>query len=125
MVYPIYYGNQEVGEVQAKITGLYYHFLCRCIPPDSALYRIYLLDGTKEENLGICVPDGQYFSLSKKVPMKSINGGQWTFHLRSRASNDKLKVSVAEDQPFPMLSKLENARLCYENGDPFIVFKVE
>ena len=125
MQFPILFENQTVGEVQVILKGLYYQFLCKCSLPDKDIYRIVLFDGTKEQNLGICVPDGQVFGLTKKLPKKNVNGEQWQFRLHSKELDDSHKVSVTEDTPFPMLDQIENASLQYENGEPFIAFRTE
>ena len=121
MKFPIYSGTSTVGEVQVETRGLYYHFSCKCTPPNSSIYRLILVCEEIENNLGICVPNGECFTLSKKVPIKNIKTGEWKFYLQSK--ENILKIPVTENDPFPMLDKLESSTLLVENSGPFITFK--
>ena len=121
MKFPIYSGTGIVGEVQVTIKGLYYQFSCRCAPISWDIYRIVLICEEAEYNLGICVPDGECFVLTKQVPVKNIKKGEWTFYLR--AKENERKIPVTENDPFHMLDKLEMSKLLIENAETFIAFK--
>ena len=123
MKFPIFSEEKEVGEVYVQTRGLYYQFSCVCTPPNSSIHRIILACDETENNLGICVPNGECFTLTKQVPIKNIKEGEWTFYLRAKDKENNLKVPVTENNPFHMLDKLEMSNLLIENGETFITFK--
>ncbi len=125
MNFPIFFENRTVGEVQVQKKGLYYQFACQCTPPDHDIYRIVISCGNTEQSLGICVPDGKHFALSKQMPMKSIRDGEWEFYLRPKDAVNNIVAAVSEDAPFPLLDKLEHSSLLVENGEAFIAIRDE
>ena len=104
-------------------SGLYYKFFCKCIPPDSGAYRVILICEETEINLGICVPNNEYFILNKQVPVKYIEEGEWSFSLRSVTNVNDIRIAVLENEPFPMLHQLEMAHLVNTDGKIFVYFK--
>lgn len=125
MQYPIVFENRTVGQVEVSKKGLYYHFTCQCTPPDSKIYRIVISSENAEQSLGICVPEGKNFGLSKRLPVKSIKDGEWEFYLRPKDAVNSLVSAVSEEEPFPLLDKLENSSLAVKNGVPFISIREE
>ena len=108
-MFEIYMGTKAVGTARVSREGLYYRFDCTCKPPDSSLYRIWVTDGTGETDLGICVPDGGVYTLTKRLPVKGFRGETFSFSLRR---NEEKKAP-----PIP-LEMLEQAVLC--NGQILI-----
>lgn len=125
MKYPLFYKNTTVGEVEVSQKGLYYQFDCRCNPPDRNFYRIVISIGNTEQSLGICIPDGKHFVLSKQLSVKSIKEGEWEFYLRPKDAVDSVVVAVSDDEPFPQLDKLLTSSLVVRNDEPFITIREE
>lgn len=123
--YPIKFENREAGEVQVEKRGLYYYFSCHCELPDRRIYRVILSIGNTRQNLGICVPCEDRFTLFKRMPVKRIAGEDWVFTLHPDDTLQGSKHPVSEKSPFAMLDKLNEARLFIENGNPVIVIRDE
>lgn len=123
MIFPILFDDRTIGEAQVQKSVLYYKFFCKCIPPDSKAYRVILIYGETEINLGICVPNNEYFILNKQVPVKYIEEGEWSFMLRSVANANDIQVAVHENEPFPLLDQLELAKLVNTDGKIFVYIK--
>ncbi|MBR3978071.1 MAG: hypothetical protein IKJ94_00415 [Oscillospiraceae bacterium] len=125
MQYPVFFENSTIGEIQVRQEGLYYHFTCSCTPPDNGIYRIVISCENAEQNLGICVPEGMHFGLSKRVPVKHLKGGAWKFYLRPKDAENSIMVAVSEERPFPLLDKLDSSALTVKNGEAFIAIRAE
>ena len=79
--YEVYLGNQSAGKVQLIRQGLYYRVICRCRVPGDQVFRLYAVQGNRRENLGVVIPDGDGFSLDKKIPAKNLAGEKIRFIL--------------------------------------------
>jgi len=117
-MYEILMFDRCVGSAEVKKEGLYYRFICTCIPPDRGIHRIKVSDGDKEQDLGICVPVGSKFYLTSRVPIKRLKGECFNFTL---VPEQEEWFPVASGKPFPHLDKIETARLQITNGRPQIV----
>ena len=117
-MYEIMCNRESVGSAQVEKEGLYYKFLCTCLPPNEGVHRITVSDGETVRDLGICVPKGGKFTLTARVPIKYLKGNKLTFTLTSPNGADN---SIDTGEAFAQLEKLEAARLQITNGQPEIV----
>ena len=117
-MYEILMYDRCVGNADVKKEGLYYLITCTCLPPDTRIHRIKVSDGSKERDLGICVPDGTKFCLTSRVPIKHLKGECFSFTLTPEKDEG---LPVAPEEPFIYLDKIETARLQITNGRPQIV----
>lgn len=120
VLYDIYVDTQVVGQAEVIKEGLYYRFSCKCTPPDEGVYRIIVSDGENTKDLGICVPTGEWFCLVSRVPIKYLPGERLEFTLIPKDKQEKV-VSVATDEPFADLDKLDSAHLQQSNGKTEII----
>ena len=119
-MYQIFCEDMVVGTAEREREGLYYRFFCSCTPPDRNIYRIRINNGVKIYDLGICVPNGDTFSLTTRVPVKNFQGEEMHFTLVS-AKQNSMRIPVKTNEPFEQLDKLEAARFLTDNGQPEIV----
>lgn len=119
-MFEVWMDDRVVGAVKAEQEGLYYRFTCTCRPPDDGLYRLWVSDGTVDRDLGICVPEGNVFTLTKSIPAKQLSPGKLSFTLHpsaERAGSNRVRETVR----FRDLELLDHARLCDERGMEIIV----
>ena len=110
-------GNRGVGKVEVIREGLYYRVVCRCILPIGGVYRLYALQNSGRENLGVVIPDGDGFLLDKKVPAKRLGNGPFQFVLSSGAPSLSGEfIPISPEEPFLYIDRLKNAFLESENG---------
>ena len=64
-------GADPVGNVQRRREGLYYAMDCRCSLDGEIMYDLVMQCGDVRLNLGILVPEGDAFTLRRKLPVKS------------------------------------------------------
>ncbi len=117
-MFAIFAGNDIVGRAEVKQKGLYYHITCVCNPPTNGIHRIIMQENDIQKDLGICVPQGDEFTLFKRIPIKTFQGNDFMFQL---VEPGKVAHIVSENMPFEYLDKLETARLQRTNGQLRIV----
>ena len=119
-MFDILWNGKPVGTAECKKEGLYYRFDCSCTPPDKAFYRVVLTDGQVQRDLGICVPQGNRFVLTARVPCKLINTEALSFELTDKRQ-ESFSVPVNTGEPFEHLEKIETARLQVTNGQAELI----
>lgn len=117
-MYEITLNNNLVGWAQVERIGLYYKFCCICNSSKNKMFRIVVSDGNNTVNLGICVPEGDKFVLTKRIPVKYLSGKRLHFSIE----NDfKDRISLVNCECFNYLDKLDTAHLRIADGQPYIV----
>ena len=115
--YPIFLGGQTVGEARVRREGLYYCFSCRCKLSGTMICRLTAVCDGIAENLGIPVPDGEWFCLNTRIPAKRLGEGMMT--IRAVPKHGRLEgkfVPLSPEEPFAYLSRLKNAFLEVRGG---------
>jgi len=152
--FSVLYDRTPVGKAEVIRQGLYYRISSRYRLSSGEVCRLIVKWPGGWENIGIPVPEGDGFSLVKKVPVKKIPEADVSFQLipagtdpvepeqrKDTAEDSKeeviLSVStdemtkdterrpISEDQPFDDLDRLENARLDTADGQAYAVFDEE
>lgn len=118
--YGVVYGNRTVGTVQETRDGLYHVFSCRCTLPKDGIFRLWLHQGNREEKLGVLCPEGDSFTLTKKIPVNRLSKEEISFSVRLPMHEHF--VPIVPGQPFPALRALPYGHFSIENGQPGIVF---
>lgn len=124
MDYDIFWNGKIVGKAQVEKQGLYYNFLCRCRPDEKARYEIRLHHAGGEENLGLCVPEGNGLQLKTRLAVRRVGGGSYRFELMRRETAGQL-FPVDPDQPFEALTHLGNGYALKRDGRLYIAIKGE
>jgi hypothetical protein len=114
-IYDVFMDKKIVGHVCVTKEGLYTKFVCQCKLPDKELYRLVLSCCDKETDLGICVPQGEYYMVNKDVPNKKIGEGKMEFTIVTKRIISNF-IPLRPGAPFPYLSELANSRFAVENG---------
>ena len=108
-MFDIIMNRQVVGNARVDKEGLFYKIHCTCKVPDEAFYKIYMNDGEINRDLGICVPSGDFFVLTARVPCKQIKVESLSFSLELQMNpsitwkNWKLPVSKQKTDSLRLL----------------------
>lgn len=114
-IYDVFMDKKIVGHVCVTKEGLYTKFVCQCKLPDKELYRLILSCCDKEIDLGICLPQGECYTVNKNVPNKRIGEGKMEFYIASKRIKCNF-IPIRIDAPFSYVSELENSRFAVKNG---------
>lgn len=122
--YGVYLGNKLCGKVQVSRRGLYYRFFCRCRISGDVLFRLRVICGGKQEDLGILVPEDDGFGLEYSIPAKRLGEGTPEFRLFAKSAieetSDRKFIPISPEEPFAYISRLKEAYLMQKNGQPGI-----
>ncbi|MBQ7415529.1 MAG: hypothetical protein IJW14_00650 [Oscillospiraceae bacterium] len=120
--YDIYMGKDVVGTAQVERQGLYYRFRCSCRLSGDTLCRVSVCCNGHHENLGILVPMGDGFGLTKKLAVKKLGKGAFQFRVLPKHRTGEWQfVPVYPEEPFGYLTRLQNAFLEVRNGQAGVV----
>lgn len=117
-MYEVFCGQSCVGSVHITREGLYYKFHCTCTLPNRDIHRLWVSDGENNWDLGICVPSGDHFTVTARLPIKQLRGEDWSFRL---LSPKEIAAPVATGEPFDRLADLENSRLREVDGQSMLI----
>ena len=116
-IYTVWLGNEGVGQAVVERCGLYYRFQCRCKLRSNVMCRVSVSCSGVYENLGILVPDGEEYKLSKSLPVKNFPGGQPEFRLQPKPpQRSEIEIDIYPEEPFRYIAKLEKAYLDRRKG---------
>lgn len=122
--YAVTFGNHTVGKVQVCREGLYYRFVCRCQLTGDVVCRLAVRCGEQEENLGVVVPMDGVFGLEKKIPAKRLGEDEPFFFLAPKHDHGNgTFVPIYPEEPFAYISRLKDAFLMRQNGQPGVMLK--
>ena len=115
--YDVFWGSEVIGQARVERRGLYYHFDCRCKLTGEGICRVTVSCGGHHENLGILIPAGDDFVLSRKLAAKRLGIGKPEFRVLPRHQKTKVTfIPVYPDEPFRYLNRLQNAFMEVRNG---------
>lgn len=119
--YQISLGKESVGQATVERHGLYYRFHCVCQLHSEVMCRVTVSCGGTSESLGILVPMGKDYVLTKKLPIKLFPSGRPEFWITPRHTQMQgIYVDVYPEEPFRYIAKLEKAYLDRRTGRPGI-----
>lgn len=102
--------------------GLYLRFSCRCKFSGEMIYRLMAVCGCNTVNLGIPVPEGEWFRLDTRIAAKLL--GDEPFSVQAIPKHGQLRgefIPLAPEEPFAYLNRLKNAYLEIRSGRAGIV----
>lgn len=115
--YPVMLGNEPIGTVQVRQSGLYVCFSCRCRLSGDQICTLELRRGAQREKLGVLVPEGSVFTLNTRLPAKRIGTEEASFHVvPKRAEMRGQFAPIYPDEPFAYLARLKDAYLARREG---------
>lgn len=123
-LYDVTLNGKNIGSVCETYKGLYTCFQCQCQLPDTQVYRLRMVCGKQETDLGICVPMGSQFVANKRIQSKQIAEGERVFQIVPNSeTSDEIFVPVSCNKPFAYISMLKYVRLCNDSTRYGILFK--
>ena len=110
-LYDILRGGEKIGKAEVRREGLYYCFQCCCDLTGEAMYRLIVTCGGKTENLGIPVPEGDCFWLSKRLPISRFSSDEPEFRAvpKHEPQQQGMWVPIFPETPFDYIARLEHA----------------
>lgn len=122
--YTIWLGQDPVGKVEVQRQGLYYYFYCKCQLYSKVICRVTITCGGKHETLGVLVPVGTEYRLTKKLPIKLFSEAMPEFWITPRLPRNRdICVDIYPEEPFRHIAKLENAYLCKKQDKLMIAIR--
>ena len=119
--YTVWMGKEPVGQATVERQGLYYCFRCRCQLLSEVMCRVTVSCGGINESLGILVPAGKDYCLTKRIPIKSLPLETPEFWIAPKLPQRKeIFVDIYPEEPFRYIRKLENAYLDRQRGSNVI-----
>lgn len=121
-LYDVIYQNTAIGQVKVNNSGLFTEFDCACQPKSKDLFRVVAQYDDKKVDLGICVPDGNTFSIKRMIPTKNIGKGTPRFccvYLNHKPDNF---IALSNDRKVPSLHKINEARFMTQDGIKGLTF---
>ena len=120
--YTIWLGKESVGQATVERQGLYYRFRCCCQLHSEVICRVNVSCGGRSESLGILIPAGSDYRLTKKIPIKQFELGTPEFWITPRHTEKQgIFLDIYPEEPFHYLTKLEKAYLDKRRGRAGIV----
>ena len=115
--YSVSLNGQHCGKVTVSRQGLYYRIHCRCLLPAEDIYRLQLVCGIKEENLGVLVPMEDRFGLDTRIPVKQLGEGNLVFSVTAKRQPVQGRfVPIVDEEPFAYISRLKESFLQIKEG---------
>lgn len=115
--YTVWLGKEAVGQATVERQGLYYCFYCQCQLHSEVMCRVTVSCGGSNEGLGILVPVGNEYALTKKLPVKQFPVGVPEFWITPKQPQRReIYVDIYPEEPFRYIAKLENAYLDRHQG---------
>lgn len=121
--YDVIRNGTVVGSCRILQQGLYYCFDCRCHMTENGILRLWLQDGECALDLGVLIPEGEYFILRKKLPVKTVVTKAPRFHLRENAPKCDKFIPVYPEEPFTYLARIKDSYYAQRDGRSGIMLK--
>lgn len=115
--YPVFLGNEQIGNAQIRKQGLYWKIQCCCQLSGQVIYKVLICCGQQETNLGVLIPEKCGFVVETSVPIKRIGAGPFTF--RAVPRHEKVTgafVPIYPEEPFAYLQRLTESYLQIREG---------
>ncbi len=114
-MFAITFENQTVGFAKVQKEGCFYRISCSCDLLPSGSRRIFVTDGNATIDLGICVPNGGRFVLTKRIPVRCLEQDNLQFSFMPECDNIA-GIPVETGKAFAELNNLRYGKYRYQNG---------
>ena len=92
-VYPVYLGDEQVGNIILQKKGLYHKLDCRCFLPGNSIFRLFAVCGDWRCKIGIPAPEGDP-DADTQVLISTIDYNEYVGRIGiGKVDNGKLKVN--------------------------------
>ena len=119
-IYPVFFGEEIIGEARMSREGLYYNIVCQANLQEKKIYRLFLVHKEGTVDLGVLLPNQHGFSLRKNIPVKNISTEEIRFVI---AGSIHVKYIPIDDvSPFLSISNLLQARFERKDGKAYISY---
>lgn len=114
--YDVWNQNTVIGSVIVQNSGLFTEFNCSCRSEDKDLFRVVAQYDDKKIDLGICVLDGEHFTMKRLIPTKNLGSGTPRFYLAYLNQKSGDFVPLFKDKKCPCLHKIDQAKYLVQDG---------
>ena len=121
-VYDVFFENAVIGSAEVIKEGLYTRFLCKCKFQQEGLYRIVVHYGEVSYNIGVCIPDGNGYTTSAKLPSKYIHDSVPVFSAESAVKPITVFKPISPGMNFEYIKALPNGKFCCCGNQKGIMF---
>lgn len=111
----MYLRDEQVGNATVWQQGLYCSVHCRCRMEGDGFSRLSMADGTQQWDLGILIPDGDYFVVDTSVRATGWQDRELSFRI-IQPGKERLFIPIVEGGVFLHLDKLRKASFENRNG---------
>jgi hypothetical protein len=119
--YQVTLSSVPAGTVDVTEEGLYLRFRCRCKAPKGRIYRLFACCNDWSYDLGILIPDGEFFVTDKKLPKKTFPLCDFRFMMLEKLENPNNIEMINPDKPCNLLRYLHRAHLEIKGEEYYIV----
>lgn len=121
--YPVFYNEQVIGSVQIRRIGLYYELKCSCSSKMEGIWRLFVINEGRIEDLGVLVLENRGMCLLKRIAIKNLAIQKPVFGIRNNAEMVKDAVAIHAEKPFAYLTKIDCAYLIMDGKERKIGFQ--
>lgn len=126
MICDILMADKPIGTARIKKEGLYYNIHCTCKLSGAVICRLVACCGSKQQDLGICVPMNGQFGVQTKIPVKRLGEGAMVIRVEPNHGDvSKRFVPIRAEEPFAYIDKLQNAYFAFRNKQPGVILPEE
>lgn len=114
--YEIFLGDKVVGTAYAETVGLYTHFTCHCHFSTNRLFRVIAYYGKTEINLGVCIPDGDAYTVKARVATKRLNSTLPNFQVNMQVQDSAVFIPLDAEEIYNYFEGIMEAKFGVRDG---------
>ena len=119
--FDVLYNDKCIGTVRVVEEGLYRRFLGKISLKEKRFYRLFILSDSSFVPVGLCMPVNDGYEIEKSLPARHLPKGKWNFIITEGEITMKQYTPIEEDNPFPLIHRLQYGHLEYNVGKPYFV----
>jgi len=116
--YPVVCQGKEIGMASVQREGMFLHISVQCVFTEPFRGNLLLHAGAQSVDLGPCASGSGSFRWSKRITLRLVGEGPYSFHLEMFAG---VFTQIVEQKPFPKLAMLQQGRFQVREGVPGIL----
>ena len=111
----MYLRDERVGNATVLRQGLYCRVRCQCRFRREGFYRLHMVQGTQQRDLGILIPDGDSFVVDTSIKAMALQDQHLSFRI-VQPGKERVFIPIVEGEDFLHLDKLRKASFENRNG---------